>query len=129
MVSTRTSRKRFQSLLALLVFLTGLVEPVVGESRDGAVHHESSAEAWAHSTMAPGGEHGHEDGGASSANQAHTQGHQHGTGQDHCTHAHGPFVGETTGFAWPVLVRTVNDPLILYELAGPRSQAPPPPKI
>lgn len=56
-------------------------EAVVGEQRDGTVHHESAAEAMEHTESAQG-EHGHEDSGE------HGPEHQHGTSVDHCTHTH-----------------------------------------
>lgn len=75
---------RWRSLVAL-VLLVGYgmttAESVLGDLRDGAVHHESTAEAIEHTENARG-EHGHEDVGE------HGPEHQHGTSVDHCTHTH-----------------------------------------
>lgn len=61
------------------------VEAVVGELRDGEVHHESPAAALYHTQVAQG-EHGHED--AGQQEPEHGPDHQHGTSVDHCTHTH-----------------------------------------
>lgn len=74
---------RLAALLMLLTITFSSAETVVGLLRDGAVHHESSAEAATHALMAQG-EHGHEDG------AQHGPNHEHGTPADHCTHQHGP---------------------------------------
>lgn len=81
--------RRLRAILALLVLLGGGVfdaERVVGELRDGQVHHETISEAAAHAERTSG-DHGHEDGTSSHAD--HGPGHSHGTSADHCTHQHG----------------------------------------
>jgi len=78
---------RWRSLLGLLLLLGyGLssAEVVLGELRDGEVHHESAAAALDH-TQSSQGEHGHEDPGS---NPQHGSEHEHGTSGDHCTHTH-----------------------------------------
>lgn len=86
--------------LILLVFSTATsLEAVVGPVRDGEVHHETAARATQHATRTTGEhghEHGHDDGMSAQAEdpdgsgEEHGPKHQHGTGADHCTHAHGP---------------------------------------
>lgn len=66
-------------------------EVLLGELRDGDVHHESAVEALDHAAQhehqASGvqGEHGHEDEGE---HPEHGPDHEHGTAGDHCTHTH-----------------------------------------
>jgi hypothetical protein len=82
--------RKLVSVLLLVLFQASSLEAVVGLARDGAVHHETVAQAAAHAELAEPGdaEHGHEA--ASEAPDAeHGPDHQHGTGADHCTHAHG----------------------------------------
>ncbi len=73
----------------VLLLMTGVynLESVVGVLRDGAVHHESGADAIAH-TRQHTGDHGHEDL-ATTGSHHHGKGHEHGTASDHCTHQHG----------------------------------------
>lgn len=85
-VSVRPVRASVAALL-LMSFLASSFEAVAGLVRDGAVHHETVAEALSHSSDGTG-EHGHEA--ASEApDEEHGPDHQHGAGADHCTHAHG----------------------------------------
>lgn len=79
--------RRFLALVLLYATAVSLVEPALGELRDGEIHHESTAAALAHAQVADG-DHGHEHAGS----PAHDHGgeHQHGTALDHCTHQHGP---------------------------------------
>lgn len=79
--------RRLLALVLLLLGAASSLESVVGELRDGAVHHESAATAAFHAPEARG-DHGHEDG-SLPGNHRHSQGHEHGTGSDHCTHQHG----------------------------------------
>lgn len=72
-------------------------ETVFGEVRDGAVHHESAAEAIEHSESGQG-EHGHEDAGE------HGPEHQHGTSVDHCTHTHSASLPTQHEFTFVVLL-------------------------
>ena len=79
---------RWRSLVGLALLLgygSASVEAVLGELRDGDVHHETTVEALNHASHDGTGEHGHEDDGAHSA---HGPEHEHGTSGDHCTHAH-----------------------------------------
>ena len=79
--------RRLLTLLLLLLTAASALESVLGELRDGTVHHESSATAAFHALDAQG-DHGHEDG-SLPADHRHSRGHEHGTGSDHCTHQHG----------------------------------------
>lgn len=75
----------FRRLIASLAFLAITLssgEAVIGELRDGEVHHESLAEAATHD-HGPNGEREHEHG------SPHGPKHRHGTSSDHCTHQHG----------------------------------------
>lgn len=73
--------------MLLLLTAGSALESALGELRDGAVHHESSAAAAFHALDAQG-DHGHEDG-SLPGDHRHSRGHEHGTGSDHCTHQHG----------------------------------------
>lgn len=78
---------RFRAIIATLLLVgygTTSVEVVVGELRDGEVHHESVLAAAEHQANADG-EHGHEE---PVDDAEHGPDHQHGTAGDHCTHAH-----------------------------------------
>ena len=93
---------RWRSFVALILLLgygatTG--ETVLGELRDGAVHHESSLKAMAHNQSGQG-EHGHEDSGE------HGSDHQHGTSVDHCTHTHSASLPAQHEFSLVVLLST-----------------------
>lgn len=113
----------------LLAFLAGgTVEPIAGSIRDGVVHHETSAEAGAHALSAPTGEHGHEDGGAVGSEQQHEPGHDHGTGRDHCTHAHGNFLAEAVRFDWPIREHSTLAPFVPTALSAVLTHVPPPPR-
>lgn len=74
--------RRLIASLALLAVAFSSAEAVVGELRDGEVHHEALAEAVLHD-HGPDGEHGHEH------DAPHGSDHRHGTSSDHCTHQHG----------------------------------------
>lgn len=94
--------RRLVAMLMLLAVTFSSMETVIGELRDGLIHHESALQA---ATHAQGGEHGHEDG------AVHGPEHQHGTSSDHCTHQHGEAFDSTgqlvmtdladTGFSFP----------------------------
>ena len=79
------------ALILLLLTVTFQTEAVFGESRDGDVHHENVAEAWAHAHD-PHGSHVHDapdaETDASTSQDAGDQ-HEHGGSFDHCTHVHG----------------------------------------
>lgn len=129
MLARRPRSRRLYAVLALATFfLGGAVEPVVGWLRDGAVHHESRSAAAAHATGSSAGEHGHEDGAARQANHPHEPGHEHGTGQDHCTHAHGLFVGLHFALSWVLASELICEPSILLAASSVPTYAPPPPR-
>lgn len=71
-------------IAAFMLFAVTLssAEVVLGELRDGEVHHESMAEAAAH-------DHGRDGEGEHEHGSPHGPEHQHGTSGDHCTHQHG----------------------------------------
>jgi hypothetical protein len=73
---------RLAAAFMLLMVAFSQAETVLGELRDGTVHHESSTSAAVHA-LSGQGEHGHED------SARHGPEHQHGTSADHCTHQHG----------------------------------------
>lgn len=82
----RRVRRRLVAGVLLLGVTASSFEAVAGLLRDGSVHHETVAQALAHPSQRTG-EHGHET--ASEApDQDHGPDHQHGTGADHCVHAH-----------------------------------------
>jgi hypothetical protein len=88
---------RLIAAASLLALAASSSESLVGELRDGEVHHESVASAASHHDgMGLRSDHGHEDGGTT--RHRHGSKHQHGTTADHCTHAHGQ--GVTATFAW-----------------------------
>lgn len=91
--------RSFVALILLLGYGATAAEAVLGELRDGAVHHESSIEAMAHNQTAQG-EHGHEDPGD------HDSDHQHGTSVDHCTHTHSASLPAHHEFSLVVLLST-----------------------
>ena len=107
--------RRLRALLALIALLAGGVfdaEQVLGEMRDGVVHHESFGAAAAHAQETTG-DHGHED--LDADHQDHGPGHSHGTTTDHCTHQHGTpvpccfalsltFITTTTSFTHDVVL-------------------------
>lgn len=97
----------FRRLIALFMLLSitfSSAETVIGVLRDGAIHHESSAEAGNHALRSLG-EHGHED------SSSHGPDHKHGTPADHCTHQHGTLLTETR-VALIVGLPTVSDPFL-----------------
>ena len=90
--------RRFFALFLMFGLAVSLGEPVLGELRDGEVHHESATAAALHSLQAQG-DHGHEDAGAPT--HQHGNDHEHGTGADHCTHQHGTALPAQVAFALP----------------------------
>ena len=82
--------RRIVAMTLLLSFYATSVEAVVGVVRDGTVHHETASEAMRHAESGPP-EHGHEVE-TDAPGSEHGKDHQHGTGADHCTHAHGTAV-------------------------------------
>jgi ABC-type nickel/cobalt efflux system permease component RcnA len=101
---------RWRPLIAFALLLgygATSVEAVLGEVRDGDVHHESSAEALDH-TQSSQGEHGHEDAGE---NPEHGSDHRHGTSGDHCTHTHSAsLVAASHGFVVVAFLESVYAP-------------------
>ena len=97
---------RWRSIVALALLMgygIASAEVIFGEVRDGAVHHESAAEALNHAVhdAMDTGEHGHEDAGE---HPEHGPDHQHGTSADHCTHAHSVGLpGHPTDFSLVIL--------------------------
>lgn len=85
--------RRVTAVAMWLSLTFSLAETVVGEIRDGEVHHETAIEAAAHDhgldgrSRVRGVEH-HEDDDSDPDRQ-----HQHGSGSDHCTHPHGEQCG------------------------------------
>jgi hypothetical protein len=101
--------RRFVAALLLLAFHASSLEAVAGVVRDGSVHHESVTQAATHAAEGRA-EHGHEAV-SDEPDEEHGPQHQHGTGSDHCTHAHGTaLVGSVAGVAldaqlsWPTIV-------------------------
>jgi hypothetical protein len=84
--------RRFISALLLLATVAFQAEAVLGEARDGSVHHEEAAEAWVHAHD-PHGSHSHDGPEGPRSLQlnerAPSSEHEHGTTTDHCTHVHG----------------------------------------
>lgn len=113
MISRRDSFVRTALAVALL-FSLGLssAEALVGELRDGEVHHEDVSTAVSHRDMAGGrGDHGHED--ASQPGQhEHGEKHQHGTSVDHCTHLHAVGLAATISFGFEIRLGSFELPFI-----------------
>jgi len=129
MLARRPRSRRAYAVLALATFLLGgAVEPVFGWMQDGAVHHESRSAAAAHSSSGVVGEHGHEDGTATQANHPHESGHEHGTGQDHCTHAHGLFVVYQLQLTCSPSSAVIDDQTLPQSASAALSRTTPPPK-
>ncbi|MEX2295623.1 MAG: hypothetical protein WD804_04810 [Gemmatimonadota bacterium] len=87
--------RRALALVVLAALLGSKAEAVVGELRDGDVHHETTAKALAHQ-QDPHGAHAHdavnagdEGGPVSDGSADGGQDHEHGSSSDHCTHVHG----------------------------------------
>lgn len=103
--------RRLIAFVMLFALTFSATESVLGELRDGEVHHESSATAAAHGLHASG-EHGHEDGPSpghpADSGHRHGPGHHHGTGADHCTHQHG--IPLPASFAFVLVLRTIPQP-------------------
>lgn len=102
---------RHIALLLLIAYATATAETVVGAVRDGAVHHESTIAALVHQETHHG-DHGPEDSGLGAK---HGPNHRHGTGADHCTHAHG--VSLPTACAFEVPAGAVTE---TFEVPEPR---------
>jgi len=129
MLARRPRSRRLYAALALATFFLGAaVEPVVGWMQDGAVHHESRSDAAAHRSAGVVGEHGHEDGAATQADHPHEPGHEHGTGQDHCTHAHGLFVVYQLTLAWAPSSAAIADQPLPPNASAALSRTTPPPR-
>jgi len=104
---------RWRPLIAfalLLGYATSSAEVVLGEVRDGEVHHESTAAALDHTQAASAqGEHGHEDEGQ---HPEHGPEHEHGTSGDHCTHSHSvSLLGDQVAFRFIACTQTIAAPL------------------
>ena len=111
--------RRLLSLLVLFSVALSSAESVLGELRDGEVHHESNIEALMHAASNGGGHHGHEGGGKHS--HSHDGEHQHGTGADHCTHQHGAPLTTAFGFSLATAftsMRVAEPPLHLSHSAS-----------
>ena len=83
--------KRLTATLMIFAWALMSVESVVGEMRDGDVHHESVSKAMQHRVASAGGfahEHGEEPG-LEEQGDEQDRDHQHGSSTDHCTHVHG----------------------------------------
>lgn len=124
---TRNTGTRCLTLLVLLTLAVGSnVEPLVGQLRDGTVHHESAAAAAAHRSAAPS-EHGHEDGSGTSPQHQHGSQHQHGTSADHCTHAHGLALPTTLAVTFAaIVVNLENIDTVAHPVRYRRHHSPPP---
>lgn len=79
--------RRVLSLLLLLAAVVSVVEPVIGEARDAAIHHEEQATTVAFCMVQSPADHAHED--PSAPGQSQGESHHHGSSSDHCTHQHG----------------------------------------
>jgi hypothetical protein len=102
---------RFLALVLLYATAVSLVEPVLGELRDGEIHHESAAAALTHAQFADG-DHGHEDAGTPA--HEHGREHRHGTSADHCTHQHGTAAPATVTlpFVLATAVHSATEPSV-----------------
>ena len=118
-------RKRLLRVTAALMLIgtgIGRFEPLVGLSRDGAVHHEGPVAATQHATVHSDGlEHRHD---SESAPREHGSEQRPGTGADHCTHVHGPAV---IGESPTLLLRAVQEHAVQTEL--PHGSDPHPTKL
>lgn len=130
--------RRAIALVLLIISAASPIEAVAGELRDGEIHHETSAEASRHSATSMG-EHGHEHGRTfedESHDHATDEGdpdgteHRHGTGSDHCTHAHGPALA-APAVAAAVPSETGTVPAVHVPVASDHTSPPPhePPRI
>lgn len=91
-------RRSVTSLILLLAAIFSFVEPVLGQARDGEIHHRTSVQQMdASSSVDAHDPQGKKDG------PAHPPGpkHQHGTNADHCTHQHAAVLVPTFAFALP----------------------------
>ena len=86
------------SLVLLLAAMASFVEPVVGQARDGDIHHRTGVQhvdgqtgADAQEPQGPGNRSSHPPG----------PDHRHGTNADHCTHQHAAALVPTLSFALP----------------------------
>lgn len=121
-------RRGFAGLALAVFLLGGTIEPITGDLRDGDVHHEALSSAAVHASGALAGEHGHEDAADSSVDHSHTPDHQHGTGQDHCTHLHGLFVAPVLTLSWIQAVATDGERPDMTPLSHPPTHSTPPPR-
>ncbi len=83
--------KRLTTALVIFAWTLMSVESVVGELRDGDVHHESASAAAQHRAVSAGGL-GHEHAEAPAEGgkgDEQDNNHRHGSSSDHCTHVHG----------------------------------------
>ena len=104
------ARLRLVALVLLVSFVASSFEAVAGVVRDGSVHHETVTAALTHSSEGTG-EHGHETA-SETPGQDHGPDHQHGTGADHCTHAHG------AALLTPTAVALVDDEVRIPPVAS-----------
>lgn len=91
-------RRSLTSLILLLAAIVSFVEPVVGQVRDGEVHHRTGIQQV--DASSPAGAH---DSQGTKDGPAHPPGsdHKHGTAADHCTHQHAAALVPTLSFALP----------------------------
>jgi len=124
-------RLRLTHPFALVAFLAlaigSQLEPILGALRDGVVHHESVAQADMHRAADVFGDHGHEDGAARSSEHRHGAQHEHGSGTDHCTHAHGAGLPAAVEPAVDVMVSSIESaPVHLPSTRIIEAHSPPP---
>ena len=123
--------KRLTATLVFFAWALMSVESVVGELRDGDVHHESVSEAVRHRAASAGGL-GHEHGEAGGGEQGSEQDdqHQHGSSADHCTHRHGVALITVALSLTPTSVAQVWDwPSHVSRPFLPAEVLPRPPKV
>lgn len=120
--------RRFIALILLIFSTATPLEAVAGMVRDGEVHHETAAQATQHAARTTG-EHGHEHDLAShgqdddGADEDHGPNHKHGTGADHCTHAHNPALSVGGG---NLTVAAISTRLPLLDVPVPSEHIVPP---
>jgi hypothetical protein len=123
--------RRTIAFVLLVLTTASPMEAVAGELRDGEIHHETSAEASRHAATSMG-DHGHEHGRAfddeshdHAADEDDPEGteHRHGTGSDHCTHAHGPALA-APAVAAVVTARTGTIPVVTVPAPSDHTSPP-----
>lgn len=129
---TSMMTKRLTAALMIFTWALMSVESVMGELRDGDVHHESSLEAVQHRAASGGGfghDHAEEPGRADQDNEQDRD-HRHGSSADHCTHLHGVALIEMVAAATPTPVDYACDwPSPSSNHSVPAEVLPHPPKV